>query len=108
MASSQQPKLVIMDVMMPGMSGIDATRRIVAGDPLVRVVMLSRVDSAGTVREAVTAGATGYLTKAAASRASLLDALERALAGEMVFVPADLWNTAATIRLRSRHLRHLH
>jgi DNA-binding NarL/FixJ family response regulator len=89
-ASSVQPDLVIMDVLMPGMSGIDATERIVARDPAARVVMLSVADSAETVRAAVRAGAVGYLTKAAASRASLIDALSRASAGERVFTPPGL------------------
>ena len=92
MASSHRPELVIMDVVMPGMSGIDAIQRIVARDPSVRVVVLSRVGSAETVRAAVRAGATGYLTKTATSRSSLLDAVDRAFAGEKVFVPDDLWN----------------
>lgn len=90
MASSVRPELVIMDVLMPGMSGIDATEQIVARNPLTRVVMLSMADSAETVRAAVRAGAVGYLTKAAASRASVLDAVRRASAGERVFAPAGL------------------
>jgi DNA-binding NarL/FixJ family response regulator/tetratricopeptide (TPR) repeat protein len=94
MAFSHRPELVLMEPVMPGMSGIDATRRIVRDNPAVRVVMLSRADSAETVRDAVRAGAAGYLTKAAASSASLLDALQRAFAGEMVFAPADLRNAA--------------
>ena len=89
-AAAVQPELVIMDVSMPGMSGIDATRRIVSRDPSVRVVMLSSADSAETVREAVRAGAAGYLTKAVASRATLIDALDRVSAGETVFAPAGL------------------
>ena len=90
MASSVRPELVIMDVLMPGMSGIDATERIVTLNPSARVVMLSVADSTDTVRAAMRAGAVGYLTKAAASRAALLDAVRRTSAGQRVFTPAGL------------------
>jgi DNA-binding NarL/FixJ family response regulator/class 3 adenylate cyclase len=90
MASSVRPELVIMDVLMPGMSGIDATERIVALDPSAKVVMLSVADSTETVRAAMRAGAVGYLTKAAASRDVLLDAVRRISVGERVFAPAGL------------------
>src|SRR6266545_4656432 len=65
-ASSVRPRLVIMDVMMPGMSGIEATERIIAQDPTARVLMLSAADSPETVRAALRAGATSYITKTVA------------------------------------------
>jgi DNA-binding NarL/FixJ family response regulator len=89
-AAAVRPQLVIMDVLMPGMSGIEAVERIIDRDPAARVLMLSMADSAETVRAAVKAGAAGYLTKDVASRDTLLDALRRTAAGERVFAPAEL------------------
>jgi DNA-binding NarL/FixJ family response regulator len=94
-AVSERPQLVIMDVGMPGLSGIEATRRIMNQTRGVRVLILSAADSAETVRAAVKAGAAGYLTKSAASRASLLDALRRTAAGERIFAPPGLIDALA-------------
>jgi DNA-binding NarL/FixJ family response regulator len=87
LASTVRPRLVIMDVLMPGMSGIEATERIRARDPEVRVLALSAADSPETVRAALRAGAISYLTKTIASRDSLLDAVRRTVAGEAVISP---------------------
>ncbi len=92
LASSVRPQLVIMDVLMPGISGIEATERICAQNPAIRVLMLSVADSPEIVRAALRAGATSYLTKAAASKATLLDAVRRTSDGETVFAPAGLVN----------------
>jgi DNA-binding NarL/FixJ family response regulator/DNA-binding SARP family transcriptional activator len=94
-ASSLRPDLVLMDVLMPGMSGIDATERITARDSAARVLMLSVADSPETIRAALQAGAAGYLTKAATSGSLLLDALQRTAAGEAVFIPAGLIDVLA-------------
>lgn len=88
--ASDRPELVIMDVLMPGISGIEATERIVTINPAARVLMLSEADSAETVRAALRAGAASYLTKTAATRGFLLDALRRTAAGERVFAPPGL------------------
>jgi DNA-binding NarL/FixJ family response regulator/DNA-binding SARP family transcriptional activator len=90
-----QPDLVLMDVLMPGISGIDATERITARDPAPRVLMLSVSDSPETIRAAMQAGAAGYMTKAATSGSFLLEALRRTAAGERVFVPAGLLDDLA-------------
>src|SRR3954451_15155474 len=89
-ASSERPEFVLMDVLMPGMSGIEATTRIMLSDHAPRVLMLSAADSRETIRSAVKAGAKGYLTKKAISGRGLIDALRRGATGEWVFVPAEL------------------
>ena len=90
LASSFQPELVIMDVLMPGMSGIEATERIHAQDPAIRILMLSMIDSPEIVRAALKAGAVNYLNKSTVSMASLLEAVQQALSGETTRPPAEL------------------
>jgi DNA-binding NarL/FixJ family response regulator len=63
MTSLHQPDVVLMDVSMPVMSGLEATRRITAQWPLVQVVVLTSFDDRPTVAEALDAGAIGYLLK---------------------------------------------
>src|SRR5919199_3809599 len=58
-----RPDVVVMDLSMPGMSGIEATREILRVAPLTAVLMLSIVGDERRVLEAVRAGASGYLLK---------------------------------------------
>ena len=61
--SGAAPDLIILDVMMPGIDGLETLRRIRARDPEVPVVMLSVVGKAATIVEAMQLGATDYLNK---------------------------------------------
>jgi DNA-binding NarL/FixJ family response regulator len=78
-AQRLSPHVVVMDVSMPDMDGIAATRAIVGASPDIRVVMLSVHESLGVALQALEAGARGYLTKKSAA-AELLKAV-RAVAG---------------------------
>lgn len=76
----ERPDLVLMDVAMPLLDGIGATRRIVAAWPQARVVMLTAFADGHLVRAALAAGACGYLLKDADPR-SVVCAVRRALRG---------------------------
>src|SRR5665213_2748339 len=63
LASELTPDVVLMDLNMPGMSGIEATQRLATAAPLVKVLVLTVVDDARNVTDALLAGACGYLLK---------------------------------------------
>jgi DNA-binding NarL/FixJ family response regulator len=80
-ARELMPDLVLMDVDMPGGDGIEATRRLVAEMPYVKVVMLTVHDEDESLFEAIKAGAQGYLVKSIRS-AEMLDLLRGLANGE--------------------------
>jgi len=85
-APAARPEVVVLDLQLPVMSGVEVTRALVAADPSVRVLVLSASGEHADVLEAVKAGATGYLVKSASS-AELLLAVARTALGEAVFTP---------------------
>ncbi len=62
-ARSLDPDVILMDISMPGMNGITATKLIKKEMPRIKIIMLTMLDQEGYVYEAVKAGATGYLLK---------------------------------------------
>lgn len=77
------PDIVLMDVRMPRLDGISATASIVARHPSVRVLMLASAETDDSVTEAMRAGASGYLLKAA-GRESLIESITRCAEGRPV------------------------
>jgi two-component system, NarL family, invasion response regulator UvrY len=75
------PNVVIMDIALPGVSGIEGTRRIRAHDGQARVLMFSMYEDAIFVRRALEAGAAGYVTKASAPRV-LVEAVDAVASGK--------------------------
>ncbi len=61
--ASERPDLVLLDVRMPGMSGLECARRLLHSDPTVRIVMLTSGDDPQMVATAVANGAAGYISK---------------------------------------------
>ncbi|MGS2613555.1 response regulator [Micromonospora sp. LZ34] len=85
-AAAARPDVVVLDLQLPDISGVEVIRGLRAVLPGVRVLMLSASGEAQGVLDAVKAGATGYLVKSAAP-AEFLDAVRRTAAGEPVFTP---------------------
>ncbi|MBQ1046632.1 MULTISPECIES: response regulator [unclassified Micromonospora] len=85
-AAAARPDLVVLDLQLPDISGVEVILGLRAALPEVRVLMLSASGEPQGVLDAVKAGATGYLVKSAAP-AEFLDAVRRTAAGEPVFTP---------------------
>jgi DNA-binding NarL/FixJ family response regulator len=91
------PDVVVMDLNMPGMGGVEATRHITSIAPLTRVVMLTISDQDGDVMDAILAGACGYLLKDSSIH-DLMAGIRAASLGESLISP----NIAAKVLQRIR------
>lgn len=86
LAASLRPDVIVMDVGLPGASGIDATRRVRRASPETAVVVLSMRDDAVTVDRALRAGARAYVVKGRGV-ASLCEAIRSAARGDVWLAP---------------------
>ena len=86
LAAELAPDVVLMDLRMPDLDGVSATRQIVAGGPGPRVVVVTTYDTDSDILRAVEAGATGYLLKDT-PRQQMADAIRAAARGETVLAP---------------------
>ena len=81
-----EPDVVVMDLVMPGMGGVEAIRQLRAAHPVLGILALSSFSDGRRVREVVDAGSTGYLIKSV-DGGSLADAVRRAAVGVSTFSP---------------------
>ena len=77
------PDIVVMDLNMPGMSGVEATREITSFAPLTRVVVLTISDTDEDVMDAIVAGACGYLIKDSSIQELIRGIKSAAIGGEI-------------------------
>jgi DNA-binding NarL/FixJ family response regulator len=86
LALSLQPDVVVMDIRMPRLNGVEATRRILRDCPSVRVLMVTMLDDDGSVFAAMRAGARGYVLKGA-DHVEIVRAIRAVADGEGIFSP---------------------
>ena len=92
-ARALEPDVVVMDIALPGVSGIEATRRMLRDQPPLRILMFSMYDDAIYARRALEAGALGYLSKASAPEV-LVRAIYAVSRGERYVSPDVATNIA--------------
>jgi DNA-binding NarL/FixJ family response regulator len=85
-AGAARPDVVVLDLQLPDISGVEVITGLLTAVPGVRVLMLSASGEQQSVLDAVKAGASGYLLKSA-GQAEFLDAVGRTAAGDTVFTP---------------------
>lgn len=85
LAASLQPDVILMDLKMPDLNGIEATRRILATNPHVRILVVSMLDD-DSVFAAIRAGARGYLMKEA-DQTEIIQAIQTVSRGGAIFSP---------------------
>ncbi|MFE2427979.1 response regulator [Streptomyces sp. NPDC059373] len=85
-AKAALPQVLVLDLNLPGLSGVQVCKDVIGDNPALRVLVLSASGEHADVLEAVKSGATGYLLKSA-GRQELLDAVRRTAVGDPVFTP---------------------
>ncbi len=96
------PDVVVMDLSLPGMGGLEAIRRIIARDSAARILVFSMHEETVFVEQALNAGAKGYITKSAAPE-TLIDAIKELAAGKQ-FLDAEIAQRLAFQKTRDKDM----
>jgi DNA-binding NarL/FixJ family response regulator len=96
-AAELLPDVVVMDINMPGISGVDATRRLLEVSPHSAVLMLTATDDEENVLDAVLAGASGYLLKGA-KLSEIVRGVRAAATGQSLIAPSVAGSLLARLR----------
>jgi DNA-binding NarL/FixJ family response regulator len=107
LAAEWLPDIVLMDVRMPGMNGIEAARRIRAAQPAVRILMLTESEEEDDLYGAVRAGATGYLLKEVAID-EIADAIRAVAGGQALVSPMMTTKLLSEFNALSRRVEEEH
>jgi DNA-binding NarL/FixJ family response regulator len=86
LAASVQPEVIVMDLRMPGINGIEATCRIMQPNPQIRILVVTHFEDDDSVFAALRAGARGYILKDA-NEVEVLRAIRAVSSGEAIFSP---------------------
>jgi DNA-binding NarL/FixJ family response regulator len=86
-AAATNPHIILMDIQMPGLNGIEATRHILAAQPHIGIIMLTMLEDDDSLFAAMCAGARGYILKGA-DKAEVLRTIKAVARGEALFGPA--------------------
>jgi two-component system, NarL family, invasion response regulator UvrY len=99
----EQPDVLVLDINMPDLSGIEVTRRILGTHPQTRILVFSMYEEVGIIREALDAGALGYLSKSSPPPL-MIDAVRKVAAGE-TFLEAALSERLSNSRFSTGAVR---
>lgn len=97
----KRPDIVIMDLSLPGIGGLEAIRRIIARDPDAKILVFSMHEDTVFVEQALQAGARGYITKSSAPEV-LVEAVRKIASGD-IFLDAEIAQRLAFQKTRGRN-----
>ena len=97
----RKPDIVIMDLSLPGIGGLEAIRRIIARDPDAKILVFSMHEDTVFVEQALQAGARGYITKSSAPEV-LVEAVRKIASGD-IFLDAEIAQRLAFQKTRGRN-----
>ncbi len=101
LAALHRPDIILMDIRMPGMGGVEATMHIKAQFPQIQVIILTTFDDDAYIIDALNYGASGYLLKDI-GREKLVEAIREALAGNLLITGKVAYKLAKSIKTNKK------